>query len=100
MLLREVMEREIYKKAKYIKYVDEDGNVLQEEKVFKKISVLYFKELAGNGVEIKLWVCNAMPMGWKIKVGAITAPKGFYWIYNGKSIFSTKYKKTLLRSQQ
>jgi hypothetical protein len=100
MLLWEFMEMEIYKTAKYIKLVDEDGIALQPEKFFKKVAMLNYKELADNGVEIKLWVCNAIPVGWKIKFVAMFAPKGFYWICNGKSIFSTKYKKALLRGKQ
>lgn len=38
-----------------------------------------------------------MPTGWKKIFGAQTAPSGYVWIFNGKSIFSTEYKHALLK---
>lgn len=28
-----------------------------------------------------------MPKGWKVSIGALTAPNGYTWINNGKSLF-------------
>lgn len=38
-----------------------------------------------------------MPTGWKEIIGAQTAPSGYVWIFNGKSIFSNEYQKALLK---
>jgi hypothetical protein len=38
-----------------------------------------------------------MPPGWKEIRGATTAPSGYVWIYNGKSIFSKEYQHALLK---
>ena len=45
----------------------------------------------------KIEVVNNIPNGWKILEGATTAPKGYKWIYNNKSLFSKKRKKALLK---
>jgi hypothetical protein len=34
----------------------------------------------------------AMPEGWKELKGAMTAPKGWVWAYNGKSVFQSGRK--------
>jgi hypothetical protein len=36
--------------------------------------------------------------GWKEIRGATTAPSGYVWIYNGKSIFSKEYRHALLKT--
>lgn len=38
-----------------------------------------------------------MPTGWKKIFGAQTAPSGYVWIFNGKSIFSSEYRHALLK---
>ena len=42
-------------------------------------------------------VFTEMPKGWRILVGALTAPRGYKWICNGKSIFSKEYEQALLK---
>jgi hypothetical protein len=38
-----------------------------------------------------------MPDGWKKIIGAQTAPSGYVWINNRKSIFDEGYQKALLK---
>ena len=40
---------------------------------------------------------DSLPPGWKELRGAATAPSGYVWIWNGKSIFSDEYRHALLR---
>ena len=42
-------------------------------------------------------IVEKIPDGWKILEGATTAPKGYKWVYNGKSLFSGKREKALLK---
>jgi len=39
-----------------------------------------------------------MPEGWKEIRGATTAPSGYVWINNRKSIFSKEYRHALLKT--
>ncbi|MCI8727771.1 MAG: hypothetical protein HFG66_17045 [Hungatella sp.] len=39
---------------------------------------------------------TSMPLGWRRIIGALTAPRGSMWIYNGKSYFSGERKTALL----
>ena len=41
-------------------------------------------------------VLDHVPKGWKILEGAMTAPRGYKWIYNGESLFSGKRKTALV----
>jgi len=50
----------------------------------------YFKS---KGVE----VLDKMPDGWKVCKGATTAPYGYVWINNGKSLFTGEYNHALLK---
>ena len=52
--------------------------------------IAYFKK---NGVKF----LDSMPEGWKEINGATTAPNGYKWIFNGKSIFSKEYEHALLK---
>jgi len=52
--------------------------------------IAYFKK---SGVKF----LDAMPEGWKEIKGAMTAPNGYIWIFNGKSIFSKEYEHALLK---
>ena len=52
--------------------------------------IAYFMK---NGVKF----LNSMPEGWKEIKGAMTAPNGYIWIFNGKSIFSKEYEHALLK---
>lgn len=97
MSLRELMEQEIYKEAKYFEYVDNDDKTLPINKYFGSATVLHFFMMNDGGLKIKLFVYNSMPIGWKNIIGAMTAPRGFQWISNGKSIFNVGYEKALLR---
>jgi hypothetical protein len=40
---------------------------------------------------------DKMPMGWKEVQGATTAPNGYVWIWNRKSIFSKEFRHALLK---
>ena len=48
-------------------------------------------------VEQGVKIFTSMPDGWKYVKGALTAPNGYKWIYNGKSIFGDEYKQALLK---
>ena len=41
-------------------------------------------------------VLDHVPKGWKILEGAMTAPRGYRWIFNGESLFSGKRKRALV----
>lgn len=41
-------------------------------------------------------ILDHVPKGWKILEGAMTAPRGYKWIYNGESLFSGKRKAALV----
>lgn len=43
---------------------------------------------------------TSMPSGWRRVMGALTAPRGSMWIYNGKSYFSGERKKALLVKEE
>lgn len=97
MSLKELMESGIYEEAKTVKYVDIDHKALNTDKPILNATVV-FRELKEDGTLIvMLWVENSIPVGWKVITGATTAPKGFEWISNGKSILSPDYKHALLR---
>lgn len=42
-------------------------------------------------------VYSRMPKGWKETKGATTAPKGYKWISNGKSLLGGKRKSALIK---
>ena len=42
-------------------------------------------------------IYDTMPDGWVEIRGATTAPNGYVWINNRKSIFSDEYRHALLR---
>ncbi len=42
---------------------------------------------------------NTVPAGWVKLEGATTAPKGFSWYGNKKSLFSKNYKQQLIKTQ-
>ena len=57
----------------------------------KRIGTIdYYKAL---GVEI----VTAIPDGWKVCKGALTAPKGYVWVNNQQDVFSGLYKHALLK---
>ena len=45
-------------------------------------------------------VYDSIPEGWKEIWGAQTAPSGYVWIYNRKSILSKEYRHGLLKLQE
>ena len=40
---------------------------------------------------------DEMPDGWREVKGALTAPIGYVWIWNSKSIFTKEYRHALLK---
>jgi hypothetical protein len=42
---------------------------------------------------------DKMPEGWKEVKGASTAPNGYVWIWNRKSIFSKDFRHALLKTR-
>ena len=38
-------------------------------------------------------VLNEMPKGWEVLNNSTTAPVGYIWIYNGKSLFSKQRER-------
>lgn len=42
-------------------------------------------------------IYDKMPEGWTESAGALTAPSGYKWINNKKSLFSKDRKKALLK---
>jgi len=43
---------------------------------------------------------DEMPEGWKKVQGATTAPNGYVWIWNCKSIFSKEFRHALLKVKE
>lgn len=48
---------------------------------------------------IKERVIKDIPKGWKKLEGAITAPKGYSWYWNGKSRFSGEFECALVKDK-
>ena len=42
---------------------------------------------------------DRLPEGWKRTVGALTAPVGWHWANNGKSLFSGERKSALIKEE-
>ena len=42
-------------------------------------------------------IVRRMPEGWSVIKGALTAPPGYVWIHNGKSLFEGEYKSALIK---
>lgn len=42
-------------------------------------------------------ILNKLPNGWRVIEGALTAPIGYKWVNNGKSVFSKEYRQALLK---
>ena len=42
---------------------------------------------------------DKLPDGWKRTVGAQTAPAGWYWANNGKSLFGGERKSALIKEE-
>lgn len=51
----------------------------------------------GNQKYTEYKVYKRKPKGWKENKGATTAPRGYKWIHNGKSLFSAEYKAAFLK---
>lgn len=97
MSLEELMKEEIFTNARIVKYIDKDHLPLETEKPIKLAPVLFREEQEDGTLLIMLWVENKLPNDWKRIKGATTAPKGFMWISNGKSLFNQDYRRALLR---
>ena len=48
-------------------------------------------------VEMGVKIFTSMPDGWKDIKGALTAPNGYKWIFNGCSLFTDDYRQALLK---
>lgn len=48
---------------------------------------------------LKKRVIKDIPDGWKKIEGATTAPKGYSWYCNGKSLFSGEYESALVKDK-
>lgn len=92
-------ETDVFKKAKYVKYIDIHGNPVPEEKAIRKAPIVLYHRISGGGLLVKLWICSEMPNGFKELKGALTAPVGFRWVYNGKSLFGGNRRVALLRTR-
>ena len=57
------------------------------------MSKSYLDSLINRGVK----VLNELPNGWRVIEGATTAPVGYKWVNNGKSLFSKEYERALLK---
>jgi hypothetical protein len=45
-------------------------------------------------------VLNELPFGWCFIYGATTAPRGYKWVNNGRSLFSKEYEHALLKIEE
>ncbi len=43
-------------------------------------------------------VLDRLPEGWRFRPGATTAPRGYVWASNGKSLFSGEYMHALIKT--
>ena len=57
----------------------------------------YAKTKIVNGQSVRVY--SSMPNGWRETQGALTAPKGYTWINNGKSRFSGEREQALLKDR-
>ena len=94
---QDLKQKELYKKAKYIKYVDMDGNEVTEVKAIKIAPIILVDSRDDGGVVVTLRIYNTMPEGLKVLKDATTNPVGFNWICNGKSAFSKERETALLK---
>ena len=67
------------------------------KKYYDNITEVILKDRA-DGVYYTIRLDNPMPDGWKEINGAMTAPNGYVWIFNGKSVFSKEYEHALLKT--
>lgn len=42
-------------------------------------------------------ILNELPEGWKFNPRATTAPVGYMWAWNGKSLFSNEYRHAVIK---
>ena len=95
--LKYVKHQNFYTTAKYIIFVDVDGLLIVNGEQLENAWFLNWEKTDNGGIKIKLEVYNSMPFGWHILPGAQTAPRGFAWIYNGKSTFCADRKIAFIR---
>ena len=55
-----------------------------------------------NGIQkyAGIHVYDEMPQGWQEIKGAMTAPEGYVWIHNGKSLFGGEYRHGFIRRER
>ena len=80
----------------------ESGFKKQDGKCFPSLEVLGRQNRpCFSLVEVYEGECGKYPLEeWKPVEGALTAPNGFIWISNGKSIFDPEYKTALLKIKE
>lgn len=59
-----------------------------------------FNRIIEFAVKNDVELYTSMPLGWRKVIGAMTAPQGSIWIYNGKSLFSSERKTALLVKEE
>lgn len=59
-----------------------------------------FNRIIEFAVKNDVELYTSMPLGWRKVIGAMTAPRGSIWIYNGKSLFSAERKTALLVKEE
>lgn len=97
LYLKDLEEREVFKRAKFVRFTDEDEEPVDNQKVIRLAPILNWERVSGDGLVVKLWICNRMPTGFRTLRGALTAPRGYKWIWNGHSRFSGYFRHALLK---
>lgn len=70
---------------------------MNTEKVLRERNAMYkFDRIIEFAMKKDVELYTSMPSGWRRIIGALTAPCGSTWIYNGKSYFSGERKTALL----
>lgn len=97
LYLKDLEELEVFKRAKFIEFTDEDGDTVSNQKAIRLAPILNWVHLPGDGLKVKLWICNRQPAGFRPLRGVLTAPRGYKWIWNGRSRHSGRFRHALLK---
>ena len=86
LYLRDYKGTERYKKAGYLVFFDNEGNLIgNDDKFLSEITpILSWEDMKDGGAYIRLAIYNEIPKGYKLFKDAPKAPLGYEWIYNGK----------------
>ena len=63
------------------------------------MGIMTFDENGGQK-HAGIHVYDELPLGWKEIKGALTAPEGYVWIHNGRSLFGGEYRHGLIRKEK